>query len=333
MNAAQKTIQFSQGQRIKIALFGTPQIAADIFDELIDNHHIEIKHVFTAPDAPHGRGQKIQPSPVKTWATANNINVSTPEVTDGKVLSLLREKNVDLCLVVAYGKLFSEEFAKAAPLLWNVHYSLLPRWRGASPVQSAILHGDTVSGVSIFEIVRELDAGAIVCQRELNISNKGAQQVFAEMNTAAVDMFKDIFKRLASGAAIQRTHQDDTLAIFCGKYTKADGEVFPEKQTASQILNHLRAFEIWPGTYLDLTSLNEGGLEKVKKLKIINAQLSCTHLDSLLLRKGARGRIFQQGKQLFLACAENTTLQLLTVQPAGKKAIDAASFINGFLQS
>jgi len=170
----------------KLILFGTPQIAADIFTELSDVARIVC--VVTAPDRPAGRGQKLQPSPVKKWALANNLEVST-ELPSSQAMAAL---NADLGIVIAYGQLFKPDFLATAPPLWNLHYSLLPKYRGASPVQSAIAAGEEVSGVTIFQIAAGMDDGDIVAQTPIpyDWEDNGAT-LYTKANQAMLNLFKE----------------------------------------------------------------------------------------------------------------------------------------------
>src|SRR6476469_1201058 len=147
---------------MRLVFAGTPQTAVPVFDALLASRH-EVAAVVTRPDAPAGRGRKVEASPVAQRAAAAGLEVLTPDrPRDPEFLARLREIGPDCCPVAAYGALLPQAALDVPPLGWiNLHFSILPAWRGAAPVQHAILHGDEITGASTFQIVKELDAGAV----------------------------------------------------------------------------------------------------------------------------------------------------------------------------
>src|SRR6185295_1889452 len=158
---------------VKIVFFGTPEFAAEILENLAKSSLFQIAAVVTIPDAPSGRGQKLMPTPVKVTAEQLELKVLTPEKLNDAAYQELEKIGAELFLVVAYGKIFPERFLKLAKFgAFNLHPSLLPKYRGASPIQSTILAGEEVSGFTIFQLTKAMDAGQIYLREEFSIAGK-----------------------------------------------------------------------------------------------------------------------------------------------------------------
>lgn len=235
---------------VKIIFFGTPEFSLPSLEALL-RRGFNIVAVVTNPDEPAGRKQEITPPPVKVFAQKHNIPVFQPEKLDDKILSELPE--ADCFVVVAYGKLIPKSFLdKPKHGIVNVHPSLLPRWRGPSPLQYTILHGDKEAGVTIMKIDEQMDHGPILMQRKLGITDGESKKI----------TYKDIHDKLAKVGAellvetlldwfrgeIEPKQQDDNKATFSKLLRKDDGRINWERP-AEEIERMVRAFNPWPGTW------------------------------------------------------------------------------------
>lgn len=237
---------------IKFAFFGTPEVAAETLEILKQNGYLP-RLIVTAPDKPVGRKQIITPPPVKVWAEKNNIPVLQPEKLD------LNLKDFDLFIVVAYGKIFPEKLINAPKYgTLNIHYSLLPKYRGAAPVQAAILNGDTETGVTIQKMVKELDAGPIVAQEKTQIGpdektpellqrliKAGGELLVKILTTPAFGTPSLIKEGVGGGNFI---NQDESKVTFAPKIKKEDGLIDLNDDPIKNY-NKFRAFYDWPRTY------------------------------------------------------------------------------------
>lgn len=231
----------------RFAFFGTPSLACDILDALAAAGYVPAV-VVTMPDRPQGRGMIVQSSPVGSWAKVRDIPTLKPEKLDEGFITEVRSHDVPFAIVVAYGKIVPQtvldSFARG---MWNVHYSLLPRWRGATPVESAILAGDAETGVVIQRMVYALDAGPVVAHELVTIApDETAPALRARLNTIAAELLVRIFPALASGTS-ELVEQDAALATRCGKMDKIDGDISADDDTTRW--RKYRAYFAWPGTY------------------------------------------------------------------------------------
>ncbi len=232
----------------RFAFFGTPYVARDTLAALVEHGYVPAL-VVTAPDAHRGRGLMLTPSEVKVWAVEHDIPVLTPEKLTREVVADIKEYGCDYALVVAYGKIFPQMLLHTFPKgVLNVHYSLLPKYRGASPVEAALLSGETVTGVTIQRMVQELDAGDVVAMREVPI---GPEETTRELRPRLIEegasLLIDTLPSFIAGTAIF-TPQDESKVTVCGKIDKEDGELdFPGDSRENW--NKYRAYAESPGTF------------------------------------------------------------------------------------
>jgi len=230
------------------AFFGTPKVASDTLAVLIAHGFIPTI-VVTSPDAPAGRGLALAPSDVKTLALAHNIPVLTPNTLDAEAIAGINSYECDYAIVVAYGKIFPAELIADFPLgVLNVHYSLLPKHRGAIPLEAALLAGDTVTGVTIQKMVYELDAGAILAQEELAIApNETARELRPRLIALGAELLVATLPSFLQGD-ITPQEQDASLASYAHKLKKEDG-LLDLNAPAKENWNKYRAFTDSIGTY------------------------------------------------------------------------------------
>lgn len=247
----------------KFVFFGTPEFAVTILDQLTQAGHIPAL-VVTAPDKPQGRKLIVTPPPVKVWAEKNSIPVLQPEKLDADFIAKLTEINADLFIVAAYGKILKKEvidMPKYGTL--NVHPSLLPKYRGSSPIESAILNGDTETGVSIMLLDELMDHGPVLAQEIVALTNETlAPELEHKLAALGGTILGDIIPDWISGA-IEASPQNDAEATFTKKIKKVDGLIDP---AGDPITNDrkFRAYQGWPRTYF----MHEGKRVVTTKAKL-----------------------------------------------------------------
>lgn len=293
----------------KIIFFGTEKFAAGILEALIKNAEFKIELIITQPDRPVGRKQELQKTPVKLIAEKYNLKIDQPE----KLKNYIYPENIDLNIVCEYGLIIPKNIIESPKFgSVNVHPSLLPKYRGASPIQSVLINGETKTGVSIMLMDEKMDHGPILSQKTLEISPTDVYTSLAEkLLKMAILELTDVIPKLINGKIIPET-QDDEKATFCTLFTKENGRIEWNK-SAESIYNLARGLEIWPGiwtTYQD------------KKIKLV--EIKPQKIDETL----TPGKILVKNKKVYIGCGCDV-LELITIQPEGKKPMPAISWING----
>lgn len=229
--------------------FGTPDVSVVTLQALYDAGYTP-EAIVTSPDRPSGRGMKLTHSPAKEWALEHNIEVLQPETIDADFIETLRAYNPALFVVIAYGKILPETLISLPTNgTINIHYSLLPRFRGASPIEAAILAGDTETGVSIQQMVYKLDAGPIIAEARVAIGpDETAPELRERLGVLGGELLVQHFQNIITGNT-HPTTQDDALATRCGKFTKESGLLDIEKEDPEIMYRKYRAYKVWPRTY------------------------------------------------------------------------------------
>ncbi len=233
-------------QNTNIIFFGTPDVAARVLESLHGaGYHITT--VVTNPDAPVGRKHTLTPPPVKVVAEKLGLTVVQPDSL--RDLRLATDDLPSVGIVVAYGKIIPQTIIDSFLLgMLNIHYSLLPKFRGASPVEHSILSGDTMTGVTIQKLVFKLDAGPILGVREVPISDTvTTPELKDKLTESGIDLLLQILPKYFAGE-ITPVEQDDSLATHCGKIDKTDGELFPTDNDITKWRKY-RAYFGWPGVF------------------------------------------------------------------------------------
>ncbi|QJD29143.1 methionyl-tRNA formyltransferase [Methylococcus geothermalis] len=297
---------------MNIVFAGTPAFAVPALHALIASGHSPCA-VYTQPDRPAGRGRKLMASPVKQLAADYGIPVLQPESLKGpEELGRLRELAPDLMVVVAYGLILPTPIL-AVPRLGcvNIHASLLPRWRGAAPIQRAILAGDPETGVTLMRIEPRLDAGPMLAKRNCPIAGDDtAATLHDRLAGLGAEMLIELLPELEAGGLPGET-QDEALVTYAEKIEKSEARI-DWRQNAAQIDRRVRAFNPWPVAETTL----EGTV-----LRIWAAQALDTPLDA------APGTAVAASKNFDVACGQGT-LRILEIQPPGKRRMSAADFLN-----
>ena len=299
-----------------VIFLGSPAAALPSLRALAEYGDCRVVGVFSQPDKPHGRGRKTRPSPVRVVAEALGLPVFTPHRIGGREsLETLQRLEPELAIVCAYGQIFPEQVLNLPPLgCFNLHFSLLPRWRGASPVQAAILAGDSVTGVSLQKMAQKLDAGPIAAESpHIPIDPRdNAETLSARLAEASGALLKSALPLLLGGSPPLH-EQDADAATFCRIIPKAAGAVDWSRETAEEIERKLRAFTPWPGCYC---YIGDRRLVLVK-IEVVEPPETAENFPP--------GTLTAEG----LVPARQGWVRLLEVKPEGKGAMSHAAFING----
>lgn len=233
---------------MKIAFFGTPELCLSFLEKMKESSYLP-SLVITNPDKPIGRKQEITPTPVKIWAEKNNIEVLNPEKIKDEFSDILKEKEIDLSVVIAYGSILPEKVINTPKFgTINVHFSLLPRHRGATPVEATILSGDDKAGVSIQQMVFELDAGDVLSEKSIEMeSNETKQSLFKKLSEIGSSLLIETIKNIENDT-VTKTPQDERLVTLSKKTKKSDGEI-KEEETDEMKWRKFRAYTPWPRTF------------------------------------------------------------------------------------
>jgi len=228
--------------------FGTPSVAKETL-EYLSEHGIVPTFIVTNPDAVRGRGQTLKQSEVKEWALANNIPVETPSKLNSDAIKKITDYKCDFAVVVAYGKIFPEELITKFPHgVLNIHFSLLPKYRGASPVETALKNGDSITGVSIQKMVREVDAGAVLSECAVSIKPSDTTcELRARLVKKGSEMLSDILPSFINGSLIEKKQNEKDIT-YTSKIKKEDG-LLSLSGDAVKNWNTYRAYFESPGTF------------------------------------------------------------------------------------
>lgn len=291
---------------------GTPEFAVPALEVLAKNH--TVVGVYTQPDRPVGRGLELRASAVKTRALALGLHVFQPErLTLAGEFEKLAELKPDVIVVAAYGQILKQNVLDLPRYgCLNIHSSLLPRWRGASPIQQAILAGDTETGVTTMHLVQKLDAGDILLQARTPIQESDtAGSVHDRLAQLGAPLILETLDGLSQGR-IHGQPQDEALVTYAAKLTKEMESLLPKTHTAVELHRQVRALNPWPGTSIRIAG---------ERLRIKTATPHRTI-------KGTPGTLFERSGMLLVGTTEGS-LELQLVQWDGKKAVTAGEFFNG----
>lgn len=286
---------------------GTPDYAESILKRIIDTPDMNVVAVYTQPDKPVGRKKVMTPPVVKTLALEHNIALFQPtKLRNSETVQELLSIECDFIVVAAYGQILPLEVLQHAPCI-NLHASILPQYRGASPIQQTLLNGDKQTGVTAMLMDVGLDTGDILKIETIEVSDdEMVESLFERLTKTASELTINVLKNFKSYTPIK---QDDSLSTHCTKITKADGEV--SFTNATELYNKYRAFTPWPAIYLS------SGL-KLKNIKLEDINSS-----------NKNGKILQIDNDSIVVGCEKGSIRIFKVQPASKKEMDILSYING----
>jgi methionyl-tRNA formyltransferase len=296
---------------LRIVFFGTPDFAVPTLDTLLASDH-EVVGVVTQPDRPRGRGQQVTDTPVKVRARHAGIPTLQPTTLKApEFLEAFRAWRADLGVVAAYGRLLPQVLLDIPPRgLINVHASLLPAWRGASPIQRAVLNGDRTSGVTIMRVVLALDAGAMLARVEVPIAASDTTGTLeGRLAVAGAALLRDVVDRMGHGEVIAEVPQDDAQATLAPKIEKQDGLI--DWSRPAQMLDwHVRGMQPWPGAFTFVDR---------QRLMVREAYVDRRTAGGI----APGGLVATEGDAVVMACGQDTTLGVVRVQPEGKRIMTA----------
>lgn len=299
---------------MRIVFMGTPEAAVPTLRRCLQDGH-EVVAVWTQPDRPSGRGHKVSFSPVKEFALSRGLSVFQPaRIKNDEAKQLFASHDAEVAVVVAYGRILPDEFLRAPRRgCINVHFSLLPLYRGAAPTNWAIINGEIETGVTTMFIEPALDTGPILLQRKTAIGEKEtAPELMQRLSEIGAELLGETLARLDN---LTPRPQHDRDATFAPVLTKEDG-LIDWSQSALEIERRVRGLQPWPNAYTSFKS---------KGLTIWSAEPSTTTHDG-----AAPGEVVvAQRDDLVVSCGEQTSLRLLELQPEARKRIPARDFING----
>ena len=295
-------------KKLKIGFMGTPSFAVPILNSLIkDNYHIEF--VYTQSGRPAGRGLRKKNSEIYDAAKTNNINIRIPEKLDHEEINFISNKEIDIIIVAAYGLILPERILKIPKYgCLNVHASLLPKWRGAAPIQRSIMAGDKKTGISYMLMDKGLDTGPVILQKETQIGeNDNFLKVHDSLSLIASQTISETILKFIEGKLATKEQNDD-IASYADKIEKHETKI-DWNLTAKEIRNLIYSLSPLPGAW---TITKEG-----KRLKILSASI-----------EEAKGEIAVLGENQILGCGQSS-LKIKEVKPEGKKIMLFDDYLRG----
>lgn len=300
----------------RAVFFGTPDFARSHLQTLLECPNYEVVGVVSQPDRPAGRKMQLQPSPVKQLALEKSIPVITPEkIRTGDALETVKSWQPDVCVVVAYGQIFPKDFLNAFPRrVVNVHGSILPRWRGAAPIQRAIMAGDKETGVCLQIMVPELDAGDVIGERKLPISpDMNAIHLHDQMKSVGAELLKSDLLKYLNGE-IQPKQQDASKVTYARKIDKSEATVDWGLQ-AEEIHNRFRGLVMGPGT----KTSHRGMQLKLTNIKVGSAD-----------KTGTAGEVVDVRPEYLEVQTGLGTIQITELQPESRQRMAFSEFLKGY---
>ena len=298
---------------MNIVFMGTPDFSVPCLKRLIDDGH-NVQAVFTQPDRPKGRGNHLAPPPVKEIALQHGIPVYQPErLRKSDALEVLKEISPQLIIVVAYGQILPQSIIELPQYgCINIHASLLPRYRGAAPIQWCVLNGEKKSGVTSMQMDAGLDTGDMLLSAECEIGeNDTAEDLHDRLSVLGAEVMSKTIDLLERGE-LNPVKQDDSLSNYAPMLTK---ELCPIDWTesAQQVHNKVRGLYSWPCATAEL----DGRTIKIHKTRL------CGKVN------GKAGQVVESGKKLIVACGDGQGVEIVTLQAQGKKAMSAQDYMRG----
>ncbi len=291
----------------KIVYMGTPHYAKEILEALVDAEDMEVSLVLTQPDRPVGRKKVLTPPPVKVLAEQNGIEALQPNrLSDEGIFETIQNVKPDFIVVAAFGQILPKNILDIAPCI-NLHASLLPQYRGASPVQQSLLNGDEKTGVTSMLMEEGLDTGAILESVEFLIPRD--MRLHALMQQLTVDACRLTLSTVRNFKTLTPLKQDETQATLCKKIKKSDGQI--DFEDAQRIYNKYRAFEGWPGIF-------HANGTKFDCLSLVDTESKNSAYEILAFEEDA----------VVVGCNRGA-LKIATLQPASKKAMSAKAYCVG----
>ncbi|WP_028951285.1 methionyl-tRNA formyltransferase [Sulfurihydrogenibium subterraneum] len=302
---------------MKVLFWGTPEFAVESLKALIQSNH-QVVAVITQPDKPKGRGQKVQPTPVKEEALKHNIPVLQPEKikNNQELIETIKQLNPDISVVVAYGKILPEEIINIPKYKTiNVHASLLPKYRGSAPIQRAIMDGEEETGVCIMEIVKELDAGDVYACRKVKIlPEDDIITLHDKLAKEGARLLIEVLDKIEKGQ-IEKVPQDHLKATYAKPIEKEEGRIDWNKP-AKDIFNQVRALKVWPKAFTNFRDF---------QIKILDVEVIKDY------KEGRPGEIVKASdKEGIIVKTADGCLFIKTIQFPNSKPISSQEAVRGY---
>ena len=305
---------------INVAFFGTSEYSVPSLQKLIDSEIVDVKIVITKQDQKVNRGQKLEESPVAKVAKSNGIEVCKPAKLkeDREVIDRLKSLNIDYLAVISYGQILSKEILDIPKASINAHASLLPKYRGSSPIQTAILNGDKITGVTTMLMDVGLDTGDILKNIEIPINDEDDEEtMFSKLSILSADLLYDTIVDFNNIIPIK---QDESKVINTRLIKKEDGYI-DLSLNSERVFNMVRAYKTWPTCFIEYNNEN---------MKITKAEKVLVEENNIIKNESKKlnDRLSIYKKNLYLKTNDGY-IKLINVKLPGKKEMDARSFING----
>lgn len=299
---------------MRIIFMGTPDFSVPCLEALLKSDN-EVVGVFTQPDKPKGRGYELAPPPVKVCALNNNLPVFQPaSMRNGEALEIINSLNAELIIVVAFGKILPKEILESVKYgCINIHASLLPKLRGAAPIQWSIINGEAETGVTSMQMDVGLDTGDMLIKRAIAIDeNITAEELFDKLSAMGAEVLIETIDALKRNE-LKPEKQDDSLSNYAPIITK---EICPIdfSKSALEVHNKVRGLYSWPIA----TTMINGKKFKIHKSKLLEESFS-----------GNAGEIVDNNNRLVIMCGDGKCIEILEIQAEGKKKMDTQSFLRG----
>lgn len=315
----------TSGKGLRIVFMGTPEFARVALERIHEWRGGEVVAAYTQPDRPCGRGRACKPSEVKAYALEQGIPVRQPEnFKSDEAVAELAALEPDLLVVAAYGLILPQRVLDIPPRgAINIHASLLPQYRGAAPIQRALLNGDAITGITIMQMDAGMDTGDILLARSLGVGiNETAQDIHDQLADLGGRLAKEALERMVDGRLL-RIPQDASKATYAPKLEKHEGEIHWD-QPAQDVHNRARAMHPWPGAFFTWHGARSG---KPVRIVLTPGEVG----PELSAPRPAPGTILGvRGGKLAIACTDREYLAP-SVKPAGKKLMDGEAFACGYL--
>jgi len=306
----------------KIIFMGTADFGGPVLEKLADNKENKIA-VITQPDRPQGRGRKILPTPIKKIALDKGLEVFQPEsINDGESIKRMKEFNPDIILVVAYGQILSSHILNIPKIgCINIHGSLLPKYRGAAPINRAIINGEKETGTTFMFMKEKVDAGEIIFQEKIDIlPDETCGELYYRLSALSARSLPKLLEKIKSGK-IERIPQDNKLATFARKINKEDGKI-DWSDRGEKVYNLIRGTIPFPGAFT---------YYKGRKLKVTQARFLNDYQDDANTGSPKSGRVVKTEKDgILISTGDKGMIKILRLIPAGSKELTAEQFVNGY---
>ena len=311
-------------QDLRIVFLGTPDFAVESLDRIYSEGY-DIAAVVTMPDKPAGRGHKMFQSPVKQWAIEHGIKIMQPiRLKDPDFVEELRSLNANLFVVIAFRMLPEVVWQMPELGTFNLHASLLPRYRGAAPINHAVMNGDRTTGVTTFFLKHEIDTGDIIAQRSIDIEeDEDAGSVHDRLMLLGAELTIETLNSIVDGT-LQTIKQEDLLTA--GEEPTPAPKIFRETceidwdRSATEIHNHVRGLAPYPAAW---TRLKIPGQSQQTEFKVLKAKPATLRLPI------AVGEVYIESNRLYVGCGNNSSLEIMQLKPEGKRAMTTADFLRG----